>query len=202
MSESLPVATNPGRLRVNPLLYVYCFPFWPLFWGCLGALLFIGALAHAIADAKNWGVAVFWGAIVFLMNALYWNRVYSIFWNADVCPAVVVSERPGLVAVWTNMTTDLDGWHPAVKIVRHPLKRMSGEPVKKGTRLATISHYNGNGENECWDNFYPTVVNCVTTNLFLVARAKRRVGRDDWQHLREYLRDVPKPFRPGIYFFD
>ena len=120
--DSDSTASNPGRLRVNPVRYVRAFPlrFW--FWvGALGLGVLLGWLLH-------WLVLVPFGALAGWQLLRLRRDVRFQFLGGCINPGKVVSLDPPLVAV----STDLDsggGGFPVVKVLRQPLALMStGKP--------------------------------------------------------------------------
>ena len=185
------MASNPGKVRLHYWHYFRCYPTWPMIFGCL-PLLFL-------APALLWHWAFWTGFVLFLVpNWLLWSRMKwrGLYGNAD--PAVVVATDPYLVAVLTDMGTTSEGY-PMVKILAQPLKRMTGGPPRKNTRLAAVALYGGVASDH-WIDFFPAVVNCLTTNKRVIAGVMASIPEKEWQALTEALNHVPKPYRPGLYW--
>jgi hypothetical protein len=186
------MASNPGRVRVHYGHYFRCFPIYPLVLACL-ALVFIPA-----ALLWHWG---FWaGFLAFLpLNYLYWSGVRWQGLYGDVNPAVVLPTDSYLVAVYTNLSAQPGEYWPAIKVVRQPLLRMTGGPPTPDTPLATVATYFGSGKASHWDDFFPEVVNCLTTDAGVVARVQATILDDEWEQLEAGLKQVPTPYKPGLY---
>ncbi len=188
-------ASNPGDLRVNYVRYFLAFPDRPL---VLAAVL-LGALA--LAWWVHWGFWILAG-LAALVNLFFWYGVRMHFRYGCVNPARVVATDPYLVAVVTDLNTGGGGNWDVVKILRQPLGRMTGGPPALGDRLATVALYRGNVDASHWDDFFPKVVNCVTTDEAEIERVFRSLGPQEWKELDEGLRQVPRPYEPGLYRVD
>lgn len=186
-------ASNPGGLRVQYLVFLRSYPLFGL-W-CFGSLA--ASLALAPWNLTFLILAVLLGAVA----ALWLIRVREYFQHGCVNAAKVVSHRPDLIAVITDLTTG-KGNTPVVKIVPHPLGRMSGGRPPVGTRLATVALYSGNGQKGHWDNFFPVAVNCATADRGAIQSLLRGIPARDWVELDEGLSQVSNPKAPGLYNVD
>ena len=189
-------ASNPGGLRVEYLKHARSFPFWPTLWAAsIPACAVLWLLAH---NKDAWLLLV----LPFAVNGFYWFRVTMALRHGCVNAAVVVSTQPYLVAVVADL--DSSGQSPwwVVKIVRQPLATMTGGPPVVGTRLATIATYSGSTLSALkshWDNFYPVVVNCATSDDRAIRRILASIPREEWDMLEAGLQQVPTPRKPGRY---
>ena len=188
------VASNPGRLSPNLLRFALAFPRWPMIW--MGALL----TSLSLMVAVHWAFAIL-AAILLVGNGFYWYAIYSGFRYGCVNPAVVVSREDRLIAVFTDLTTGR-GDYPVIKVLHHPLSLMSSVDPRVGTRLATIATYRGDDEERHWRDFHPHAVNCVTTDGSEIRRVLQSIPAEDWDSLQRGLQQVPRPFKPGLYFVD
>jgi len=183
------MASNPGQLAVQLGTYVRCFPKWPVIWA---VLLVTTALLGLFVHTGFWVGFVLVLALV--LFAIY--RLNQWFVYGCVNPAKVVSVSPYLIAVMTDLRTGPQPF-PVIKILGHPLEKMTGGPPSLGTRLATVAMYMGDINKPHWDTFEPVVTDCVTSNRADLARVLSTISPKDWMDLEEGLAQVPKPYAPG-----
>lgn len=214
-------ASNPGGLRVNYFYWIRSFPSRPvqlilplvilvgiaflinrIFGLGLFEVLREGKSLHNLPSALL-GIIIFnvffWLGISRLINQLIFFvvRTREHFLYGCVNPGTVVSTKPFLVAVSTDLTTDRES-HYAIKILPQPLQWMKHGVPPVGTRLATIALYEGFPQKGHWDNFHPVVVDCVTGNQADIKRVFRSIPESDWQELEvglEYIQTT----KPGLY---
>ena len=192
-------ASNAGLIRIQWAKYLECFWQEPLVTAvCVG----IGIVAFILYDQANKqlvapplavgiGMLIAVGVVFF---RLYQKKEH--LWHGCLCPAVVVSQRPFLVAVATDLTLG-HGSYPAVKVIRQPLGQMTGGAPAVGTRLATVSvYYAGDGATR-WQDFEPVVINCVTTDEKEIREALDSIPDDEWQLLLAGIRRLGGRFRVG-----
>ncbi len=185
-------ASNPGRLRINVLKHWMSFPLWPTLW--LGLLLL-----STVAVLLHWALfllAVPFGGLL----GLYWWIQKAKFISGCTNPAMVVSVSPPLVAVLTDLSMGQTGrkWF-YVKLLEQPLDSMTGDGPNVGQRLASVATYHQGDNSEHWTNFWPVVVNCVTWSVGDIARVFATITSADWQQLDTGLRQIPRPFSPGLF---
>ncbi len=185
-------ASNPGRLRINIFKHWMSFPLWPSLW--LGLLL-----VCIVAVLLHWTffvLAIPFGGLL----GLYWWIQRAKFISGCTNPAMVVSVSPLLVAVLTDLSMGQTGrkWF-YVKVLEQPLDSMTGEGPNMGQRQASVATYHQGENSEHWTNFWPVVVNCVTWNEEDIARVFSTITSADWQQLDAGLRQIPRPFSPGLY---
>ncbi|MEQ8764092.1 MAG: DUF3239 domain-containing protein [Planctomycetota bacterium] len=186
-------ASNPGDLHVDFVHWFRQYPKWPSIW--LGGLV----LFVVLANRTHWA---FWLlALVLLgMNWLYWRRIQDHFRHGDANPALVVSSGPMLIAVATDLSKDVDGRYPALKIFQKQLPALDGHEVRIGTRIATVSLYSPSPDDvPYWSDFDPRPVNCATRDLGDIQAILQRFPGEDWQHLERMIEAAPKPLAPGLY---
>src|SRR5687768_11862041 len=185
-------ASSPGGLPVQYPLFLRCFPRFPLV--CL-------AVAVVSLALTPWQPSFAILAVVVLaVFALWMVRLREHFQHGCVNPAKVISHRPGMIAVITDLTTG-KGKAPVIKILSHPLSRMAGGRPTVGTRLATIGLYSGNGQKGQWDDFFPVAANCASTDDNAIRTMLRGIPPVDWVELEEGLRQVNGK-APGLYKID
>lgn len=134
------------------------------------------------------------GAMVFWQNQ---REIKHKYLRGDVCAAEVLSAPAGLVAVYTDLTTNGAGPHPAIKIIKQPLQRMN-PPAADGMRLAAVAVYGGDVRNAVWNDFAPEVIHCVIADAAEIERVMRSIPEDHWQALGAGLSSIPVA-QPGLY---
>ena len=122
-----------------------------------------------------------------------WAAVRAHCARGTLAPALVVSDRPALIAVLGSLDLGGDDPTPAVKIL--PLPRGLG--LATGDRLAAVSVPRG-------ADFLPLALPAVTSDPRALQDALRRVteggdGVDVWAYLERRLAHLPHPYRPGLY---
>ena len=188
-------ASNPGRLRVSVLRWLTFKPKWPSIWFGVGLLSIVAA---------SWLHWLFWipSTLLILLNVLYWIRVREHFWGGDANPGLVVSVDPLLVAVATDLTQGV-GAYPAVKVFEASLPRMGGERPEVGSRIATVSLYSpGMNDAPHWGDFIPHPAQYATGDDGRIEELMQTFSAGDWSRLQRCLKQVPKPYRPGLYMID
>jgi hypothetical protein len=185
-------ASHPGRVQASRWRVARSYPLWPTLLG----FFWIASLL-AVVDGFDWeAIALF--AIVSLVNYAYWASIRSWFWRGDVCPAVIVSEKPLLVATLADLTAGEDSY-PAVKIRREPALRFPGTAGRAGKTVACIARYDGSPGDRCWTNFHPRPVLCATAEEAESKRLIAEISRERWKELQAAIQRLPRPFRPGLY---
>lgn len=199
--ESRSVASNPGRLKMQLGKYLTCYPWESLLILCVGTLAGCVAIPFLKAPATP-VIAIAAGAAGGLLIAVYrLIQRKEQFWHGCTCPAVVISTKPPLIAAAADLATTSRGYHPAIKIIRQPLSKMTGGPADKGMRLATVAVYQGNPESAHWSNFHPQVVNCATTNERDIERVLESIPQEEWDMLDLGLDQLPENAKCGKLFF-
>jgi hypothetical protein len=184
-------ASLPGNVRVNPLRYARHFPTWPD--------ILAGSVVLLAASALTNPAYIVLSFLMLVVNGFYWYRVKEHFLHGCINPAVVVNTNPLLIAVSTDLTTGWKPW-PVIKILRHPLKSIAGRPPQVGMRLSTVALYQASlTDDSHWSNFQPIAVECVTTDAASIRHTMSQLGDDSWRELECKLRQVPQPWKPGLY---
>src|SRR6516165_6365976 len=120
------VASNPGRLRINPIRCAVHYPLWPSIW--------TGSLALTIV--ATWiidGAFIFLAVPCLALNFLYWRNLRLHFWLGCANPAIVVTLDPMLVAVLSDLSKGEEDY-PVIKIIRFPASRVMGQLPQIGSR--------------------------------------------------------------------
>jgi len=192
------VASNPGKLRVQTLFYCRCFPARPLVYSILLlAFIVLAIYCHY----------VFWvGVVIELFALMYWKgKVTDKFQDGCICPSVVVSTNPPLLAVYMNLrTSHYRRGFPVIRVLHQPLGQMSAGPPEIGQRLAACSVCTGGDEKAKgrghWDDVEPQVVNCVTQKPADLKRVQSTIAFTEWVKLRLGLEQIPQSCQPGFYW--
>jgi hypothetical protein len=191
------VASNPGQLVIQWGKYLACYPWEPVFTLIAGGLG-VGA-AVGFGNGQLPATAAIAIGVVAILGAVGWQLLQrrDHFRHGCVCPAVVISTNPYLIAVATDLATTDAARYPAIKIMKQPLGKMTGGPPQIGTRLATVATYRGDVNSAHWDDFEPIVVNCVTTDEREIARVFSSITQEEWEDLDRGVRHLPERPKPG-----
>ncbi|MDA1049675.1 MAG: DUF3239 domain-containing protein [Planctomycetota bacterium] len=186
-------ASNPGNLQVNPFRWFRHYPKWPMIWLC--SFVFFVALA-SLVHWSFWVVAL----LLFAMNWFYWQRVRDHFRHGCANPAIIVSMEPTLIAVSTDLTKGI-GEYPVVKIIEKSIPAACGQVPQVGSRLPVVALYEPSPDDELphWADFDPRPIDCATGNLDAIQAVMSTFTEDDWNELKLWLRQVPRPFCCGLY---
>ena len=120
-------AGNPGSLKFEPGTYLKCFPLWPALW----TTLLLVSIAATLVISYWLGI---FAALVAFLYVMYWNRISATFKFGNVCPAIVISQQPWLVAVFGEMGREENVNAPCIKIIPQPLGRMTARGHSPGHR--------------------------------------------------------------------
>jgi hypothetical protein len=188
------VASNPGQLEASAVCWLWHKPLWPFIWagGLVGSLL--------LAIFVHWSFG-FLAAFFALANFFYWMRIKEQFRSGCANPGVIVSLYPTLLAVSTDLTKGI-GHYPVIKIMKTSLSKVAGQPVEIGTRVPTVAVYQMGMDEKLphWVDFFPQPVDFVTSDPAVVKRVLNTFTANDWQELEDWLKQMPQPYRPGLYF--
>jgi hypothetical protein len=163
--------------------------------------LALGCLPGGFIVSVLTGLPIFVFAGVLTGLYFFWSEYRTTkakFMSGDVCPAVVVSERPWLVAVMADLNATGGLRKSAVKILGQPLAKMSGGPAAVGMRLATAALYQGPPKGGAWRDFLPEVINCAVTDEAEIQRVMNSISEQEWQALDGFLARIPNT-APGLY---
>ncbi len=175
-AQSYGVATNPGRLRPD--------------WGRIlrnAPEIWLVPLVFTVGGVVA-GVLVHPGFLVLLLASIKtawddYRKFTNLLMSGDVCPAVVISENPGRVAVLTNLSAT-GGSSPVVRIFAERLSKLAGGPHRRGARLATVAFYLGPIDDAGnWKYFTPEVINKLVSNLGEIRRVENSIPEEKWQYL-------------------
>ncbi len=186
-------ASNPGKLRVNPIRWFRHYPTWPLIW--LISLLFFVVMAWLV-HGSFWIIAL----LLLAMNWLYWQRVRDHFRCGCANPAMLVSMEPMRIAVATDLSMGV-GQYPVIKIIDKSLATVCGQSPQSGCLLPMVSLYRRSPDEDLphWVDFDPRPIDCATGDVQQMQRLMSTFTNEDWDELKSWLRQVPRPLRPGLY---
>jgi hypothetical protein len=181
-------ASNPARLRLDAIKWLgsrpdmlalfaiaLCFGFWMVFF------------VHPIG-----GACVLAGIVIALFKTV--AEMKGKFWKGDICAGVVISEKPGLVAVFTNLASH-GGTRQAIKIIRQPVHRIS---ASVGTRVATVALYRGPAQDGAWKDFFPEIINFAVSDPAEIQRVLDSVSAQEWETLEAYAARIENA-RAALY---
>jgi len=155
------------------------------------------------------GYLVFWpllslatwlALIVFAVG--YWRRVVWRCKYGDVRPAIVVSERPFLLAVAADFSLRGPAM-PVLQIVAAPeLGRIAHGAPPVGALLPTICIYIATPEHfqrNRWTHAAVIPIACAVSDPQTHQNAWESLTDSQWQEPLNYLKQVPRPFQTGVY---
>lgn len=145
-------ASNPGRIRVNPIVWYVYHP-WQ-------ALLEVGLLFCITTISLLYS---FWFFLLILVLAyfrlIHWIHLYELFWHSNSTPGIVICSNSKLVGVLTNLSKSSTSHH-VFKVIK--IKSLSS--LKKNQIIPFVSSYEDfdSGANDYWKNFNPIALHYVT----------------------------------------
>lgn len=187
-------ATNPGGLPLMKWHWLKHYPLWPLMhiaW----TVFFVSYLF----TTWHWMVFLVGMTIVVGLSLSYWTRVSEHFRMGCTLPGIVLSVRPSVVAVLTDMTKGV-GCYPTVKIVHVPLVRTMGKLVRTGDRIAMVALYSGGGGLPHWSNFDPKPAEAANSDRGQIVQLLATIPEDEWNELQQWISRLPSRKR-GLYRF-
>ncbi len=190
-------ASNVGGITLQPGIYIRCFPGKCILL-LLAALVVLG-VAVGLGMAGQWRALTAWvvfagGGVVFAIR-----RVEEQFRHGDVNPSRVMSLNPPLIAVLADLNTGAGPARAFVKVVRQPLNRLSGGPLRLGDNVATVALYKGKPEKGVWDDIDPVLTACGTRDEAELQRVLSSITPDQWASLDFALPQIPTPLKAGFY---
>ena len=191
-------ASNPGRTRMQPWVWIAHYPKWPFLLG--GGL--IGTAAGGwYLHWSLWILAVLFAAA----NFFYWMRVKEHFRSGCINASVVIGMNPMRIAVATDLSTGV-GSYPVVKIIEKKLSMVAGGQPQVGTRLATVALYEAAVDDEGnvvdgdhWKDFDPVPVECATSDVAAQQRALESISEEEFRELDAALAKLPDPPATGLH---
>ena len=192
-------ASNPGNVKVDFLFTFINYPMGTLFMVAMGAV-FLGLAAWNLlgpqAGKNGMGflaVAIAtWGTCAWAWHVFSRTMIYGC-----ANPGVIVDSNKGLVAVITDLDCGIGEEYWIIKIIKAPLRGMTGGPPEDGARVGTVAGYSGDPSRGHWDSFEPFPVNCITRDNKRVGKVMATFSDRDWALLEEGLKEVPTPYKEG-----
>jgi hypothetical protein len=185
-------ATNPARIKVD--------------WGRVpvtspSALVFplVLALASVLAALRiepKLGL-IMMAATLWLAYREY-REIVLRFFTGNLCPTVVIREEPCLLASYSDLSMGDGPTRPAVRIWSAPLRKLSGEPPRLGTRLAAPALYLQPTKEGFWSGFDPDIPHRVTGDPAEIRRIRDSIPEEEWRALDECLAAIPDR-KEGLY---
>ena len=185
--DSSTFASNPGRVKVMPFVlmrYIHK----PVF-------LLIALLASLVFALD---VSLIVGGILFLIflvvNILYWRRKKEQFAYGDSNGGIIISEKPKLVAVTTDLSKGFGGNYPIVKILSYKGKGKLNE------RIGTVALYEGS--ESCtphWNDFFPIPVEYVNNNEVELNAVLKSYSDESWEVLESRIKYIKQPYKEGLF---
>jgi hypothetical protein len=136
-----------------------------------------------------------------LANFLYWRQVKARYKFGCVLPAVVVSNSPLLLAIYTDLSKGI-GSYPAIRI--QPLKIMSPKLYSVGRKLPVAALYSDGRDvsSPLWESFDPRPIGCATTNPAYIEKKLQSIPVEGWIALDENIKKIPSPYKTGLYYIN
>jgi hypothetical protein len=181
-------AGRPAGVPVAWLSYWRAYPKTP-------ALLAL-PLALALLFRHNRDLAIALVRLAGIGAFIYLNYVTNRFESGNLCPGQIVSEKPFLVAVFTDLANDNDSTYPVVKVFSPPWPAME---MPQGTRVATVLLYFGRTPAGHWGDCAPELALLANPNPELHKELLSEFSAQEWRRLHEACRDLPKPLKCGLY---
>lgn len=134
-----------------------------------------------------------------------WLEHSEYFQFGCVCPAVIVSTQPLLMAVHTNLEREIE--YPAIKVIDIAqfggnLLNIGKGKFSIGDRLPTISVYvDDDTVSTHWIDFYPHPVALATGDRLLIAQRLESIDEEDWDKLEQWIAQN-NSFSEGLYPLD
>ncbi len=203
-----PTASNPAKLPFNPLCYwrynpnnaAIAFGFAIVVIATWGILVWTGHKA-SIPTKDGGETPIYWFAFGALATLGFYTYLKSRkFKTGDANPGVIVSLDPTLLAVHTDLAKD-EIEFPAIKIVRTRITSVNGKPFKVGTCIPTVSQYLDSAGRDAmhWGDFEPEPAAYATSDEDSINRLASTFGKDQFDLLSKSLKQIPRPFEPGLY---
>jgi hypothetical protein len=202
------VASNPGRVRFNPLQWWRHQPLGFVL-GAGGALFFLLLWLGLVMSGHSGTIAnkqggqtplwLFSPAILATLAIFTWNQARR-FSMGDANPGVVVALNPTLIAVPTDLTLGHDEY-PVIKILKVNMKTADGKPLEIGSRVPTIAVYQIPKEKTAghWGDFLPLPAEYATNDSAVLRRLLASFPKEQYEFLQQALKWIEQPLQPGLY---
>ncbi len=191
------VASNPGKLKFQPLTYLLCLPPSVPSWIvlCTAIVLFVWIKKPEMLPASFIGIPI----AIAIYSFVDGRVMKAKFLEGTRNPAIVVSDFPYRVAVYADLSTTRGKVMPSIRITEQPLRFIRGGRPKVGTRMAAVANYFGPADRPHWSHFDPTIINCGITDQARIASVVRSLPKSEWAALDRGL-EVLNTKKPGMYY--
>lgn len=189
-------ASNPGYLKVSYIKLTLNKPKWPLIFGVPILVFLYLYTMHGVV----WYLIPL--GIFSLMLGIYYDRTKQHFRLGDVNISKVISVKPPVIAVSTNMETKAFGKRfPVIKVLKRRVPRAKNMRWEEGSFFASACLYRGALGNDHWDDFFPFPLSFATSDTDAIR---------EHETFLEYLHDdfdqrydlAGRPKEPGLYYLD
>ncbi|MDX1447299.1 DUF3239 domain-containing protein [Lishizhenia sp.] len=182
-------ASNPGNASLNPFVWIY--------HDTQKILVQTSILLFSIfltIQVSFWLIPLV--ILSLFSNGFYWLHKKEHFRSGDSNGGIVISVRPTLVAVATDLTQGF-GHYPAIKII----KCNSLKNVKINDKIATVALYSQskNPNVPHWVGFNPIPLSFATKDQEVLDKAIKSYDMDQWESIKSRLEELDKPYRPGLF---
>ena len=182
-------ASNPGNANLNPFIwFIHDFK-RILILNCL-----FGISIFLTIKVSGWfSILVI---LLLVINGFYWLRKKEHFKSGDSNGGIVISINPTLVAVTTDLTKGF-GEFPVIKIIScSTLKN-----VKINDKIATVALYSASENDELphWIDFNPIPLSYATNDKATLENAINSYDLEQWDSIKSRLKEIKKPYKPGLY---
>lgn len=190
-------ASNPAAVPLSKGLWIRHYPLWPCVWMLLAIVPFAMTMGLTNKPLQATSFVVF--LLMLGVNWGYWLRLKVLFEHGDTLPGVVIATSPTRVAVLADMTKG-EGYYPAVKVVKVPLKQVLGRPVQPGLGLAMVTLYDGSQKDGLpyWKDIQPVPIESGTADPPMINAVLAQLTEDDWKRLEKAVAALPSE-EPGLF---
>lgn len=185
-------ASTPANIPLETARWMKHHPLWPVLYPVLAGTCLLLML---------WGPSGFlWLALLFaFLTFRYWGKVRHAFRHGNANPARLLSVRPPLVAVWSDLTTSEEQGHPAIKVLPYPLKTVLGQPLQVGQAVPTASIYQGSEDAEAWKDLTVYLLEEGSADHAALGEMLGRIPPEEWAELDGALEAAGWQMKPGLH---
>lgn len=181
-------ASRPGKLNASLLLWFYYYPY-KLFY----PLIFSGLFSYGLYEENPTLHPIVYLLIVIIgylaILAIDFRLFFEHFKSGCVCPAIVISEKPFLVAVLTDLSKG-EGSYPIIRTVK--FRNWKKLQLSKGDPVPIVSLYeDSNGPH--WKTFKPLPAYYATHNIDELERIISLSAEKEIEELKLELQKLPQP---------
>jgi len=181
------VPTHKSEVNLNPVVW---FKYKYKLVVPLALSIFVSV--YLSYEYSAWFISL--GLLCLVINVFYWLSVKEHF-KAESTPAIVISNNPSLIAVYSNMSKYKE-FYPAIKIETYDNRRN----LQVGDKLATVSIYTETDEeNKFWDDVHPLPVEYGTINDKVMQHSLSSYTAEQWDVLEKGLSEIGGKVQLGLY---